>query len=337
MNTDTIAIDAVSPKVLHSTDELRLAGCEAWKNANRCIGRAHYASLEVLDARDLRRPSEIFDALFHHIKFATNHGAIKSVLSIFKEKTPDENAVRILSHQLIRYAGFTLKDGQILGDPASVSITRFALKLGWEPATFTAFTVLPIILQMPDGNIYWKEIPKELVLEAPIIHPEFNWFKNLGMKWYAVPIISDMLFDTGSQQFNAAPFNGHYMGTEIGARNLADTDRYNMLPIIAEKMGLDTKKNYTLWKDRALVELNTAVLYSYNEAGIRITDHHTESLRHCAWEAKEERKGCPISGDWSWLVPPMSGSTSPIFHKSYDDRIKKPGFFPQKTAIIDEA
>jgi nitric oxide synthase oxygenase domain/subunit len=32
---------------------------------------------------------------------------------------------------------------------------------------------------------------------------------------------------------------------------------------IAEKMGLDTKKSSSLWKDRALVEINIAVLYSY--------------------------------------------------------------------------
>lgn len=28
-------------------------------------------------------------------------------------------------------------------------------------------------------------------------------------------------------------------------------------------MGLDTKKSSSLWKDRALVEINIAVLYSY--------------------------------------------------------------------------
>lgn len=36
----------------------------------------------------------------------------------------------------------------------------------------------------------------------------------------------------------------------------------NLQPI-AEKMGLDTKKSSSLWKDRALVEINIAVLYSY--------------------------------------------------------------------------
>jgi len=336
VNSTTLAFEAVQPHLLASTHELRIAGSLAWKNANKCIGRAHHASLDVLDARSCVTTAQIFDALFYHISYATNNGAIKSVLTLLQEDTVDQKGLRIVNHQLIRYAGHKLDDdGKILGDPASVEFTIFAKKLGWEPKNPSPFNVLPIIIQMADGTFYWKEIPQELILEVPIIHPTFKWFNELKLKWYAIPIISDMLFDTGAQQFSAAPFNGHYMGTEIGARNLADTDRYNMLPTIAHKMGLDTKMNYSLWKDRALVELNTAVLYSYQEAGVRITDHHTESVRHCAWEEKERKSGCPVSGDWSWLVPPISGSSSPIFHREYENEIKKPGFFPRKNNVTD--
>ena len=64
------------------------------------------------------------------------------------------------------------------------------------------------------------------------------------------------------------------MGTEIGARNLADADRYNQLPAVAECFGLDTSNERTLWRDRALVELNRAVLYSFDKAGISVGDHH---------------------------------------------------------------
>jgi nitric oxide synthase oxygenase domain/subunit len=71
-----------------------------------------------------------------------------------------------------------------------------------------------------------------------------------------------MMLDVGGLEFTACPFNGWYMGTEIG-RDLADINRYNKLPIIAEKMGLDTMTNMSLWKDRALIELNYAILYSF--------------------------------------------------------------------------
>lgn len=40
-----------------------------------------------------------------------------------------------------------------------------------------------------------------------------------------------MLFDIGGLEFTAAPFNGWYMGTEIGVRDFCDENRFNMLPV----------------------------------------------------------------------------------------------------------
>ena len=37
-----------------------------------------------------------------------------------------------------------------------------------------------------------------------------------------------MSLDCGGLEYTAIPFNGWYMGTEIGARDLCDTGRYNM-------------------------------------------------------------------------------------------------------------
>ena len=89
------------------------------------------------------------------------------------------------------------------------------------------------------------------------------------------------------------------MGAEIGARNLADADRYNMLPVVAARLGLDTTRESTLWRDRALVELNIAVLWSFEQAGIRISDHHTESRRFLTHIAREERAGRDVPADWT--------------------------------------
>lgn len=40
-----------------------------------------------------------------------------------------------------------------------------------------------------------------------------------------------MMFDCGGLQFTAAPFNGWYMSTEIGCRDLCDVQRYNMMEV----------------------------------------------------------------------------------------------------------
>lgn len=63
------------------------------------------------------------------------------------------------------------------------------------------------------------------------IYYRYNWFEDLGMKWYTVPGVSNMMFDCGGIQFTAAPFNGWYLSTEIGCRDLCDTHRYNMLEV----------------------------------------------------------------------------------------------------------
>lgn len=58
-----------------------------------------------------------------------------------------------------------------------------------------------------------------------------SWFEDLGLRWYALPAVSNMMFDCGGLQFTAAPFNGWYMSTEIGCRDLCDTQRLNMLEV----------------------------------------------------------------------------------------------------------
>ena len=92
--------------------------------------------------------------------------------------------------------------------------------------------------------------------------------------------------------------NGWYMGTEIGARNLADAYRYNLLPKIAKKMGCYHADDARLWKDRALVELNIAVLHSFRQAGATIVDHHTASQEFLKFiEQEHERGRCADNSD----------------------------------------
>jgi nitric-oxide synthase, bacterial len=142
-----------------------------------------------------------------------------------------------------------------------------------------------------------------------------------------VPAISNMRMSIGGISYPLAPFNGWYLGTEIGARNLADGDRYNLLPLIAKAMGLDTMTERSLWRDRALVELNRAVLWSFDRIGARISDHHTESqhfINHCT---REERAGRAVPADWSWIVPPISGGATPVFHRYYAELDLRPNFY----------
>lgn len=57
----------------------------------------------------------------------------------------------------------------------------------------------------------------------------FPWLAEMGIRWYGLPAVSCIMFDCGGLEFTAAPFNGWFMGTEIGARDLCDVQRYNLL------------------------------------------------------------------------------------------------------------
>ncbi|MDR6224364.1 nitric oxide synthase oxygenase [Desmospora profundinema] len=311
----------------HTFEELEHGAKMAWRNSNRCIGRLFWHSLHVFDARHLRREEDIFRALCRHIETATNNGKIRPTITIFKPAIQGSRQTRIWNHQLIRYAGYETKYGTV-GDPASIPFTRHCQSLGWE-GEGTHFDLLPLVIQVGDQKPRWFELPKEIILEVPIRHPGYPWFEDLGVQWYAVPIISDMRLEIGGIQYTAAPFNGWYMGTEIGARNLADTGRYNLLPQVAERMGLTTRNQSTLWKDKALVELNAAVLHSFKEAGVSIVDHHTAAQQFKLFENKEQENGRKVTGDWTWLIPPVSPATTHIFHHQYQDEILTPNYYYQ--------
>jgi nitric-oxide synthase len=309
---------AASGTYEHTPAELAFGARVAWRNSARCIGRLYWNNLTVRDLRHVLHPDDVAQQCFEHLRLATNDGRIRPVITVFAPDRPGRPAPRLLAEQLIRYAD----------DPLSASRAALAKDLGWKGGN-NAFEVLPLLVQAaPDRRPEFYEVPEDAVLEVPLTHPLHPGFAELGLRWYAVPAVCDMSLEIGGITYPAAPFNGWYMGTEIGSRNLGDTDRYDQLPVIADLFGLDTSSERTLWRDRALVELNLAVLHSYGQAGVTIADHHTESTRFLAHIERERKSGRPVPTDWSWIVPPLSGSATAVFHRYYDppDEHQRPAF-----------
>jgi nitric-oxide synthase len=58
-----------------------------------------------------------------------------------------------------------------------------------------------------------------------------------------------------------------YAVTEI-VRNLTDEGRYNVSAEVAACLGLDTRQESKLWRDRAMVEIAVAVMHGFKEAGM---------------------------------------------------------------------
>nr|WP_052847580.1 nitric oxide synthase oxygenase [Streptomyces avicenniae] len=310
----------------HTGAELQFGARVAWRNASRCIGRLYWKSLRVLDRRTAVTADEIFDGMREHLRLATNEGRIRPVISVFAPATPYREAPRVWNSQLIRYAGYRDASGGTIGDGAHTAFTDLVRQLGWQ-APGGWFDVLPLVIQTHGDKPQLYDVPPELILEVPLTHPTLPAFDELGLRWHAVPAISNMRLSIGGIDYPLAPFNGWYMGTEIGARNLVDADRYDLLPVMAGLLGLDTSDETTLWRDRALVELNVAVLHSFTRAGVKISDHHTESRRFLTHIEREEAQGRVVPADWSWIVPPVSGGLTPVYHRYYDEADLLPNFF----------
>ena len=310
----------------HTPEELAFAARVAWRNSSRCIGRLYWRSLRVRDRRQVNTADQIAAECSGHLREATNGGRIRPVITVFAPDAPGQPGPRIVNSQLIGYAGHQV-GGSVIGDPAHLEITRLARELGWPGGDPPGrFDLLPLVVQASGLPPAWFELPRDAVLEVPLHHPDLSWFRELQLRWYAVPVISDMYLEAGGIRYPAAPFNGWYMCTEIGSRDFGDVDRYNQLPEVAARMGLAVSDLRTLWKDRAVTELNAAVLHSYEMSGVKIADHHTESERFLAHVEQEQRHGRRCPADWSWIVPPTAGSTTPVFHRSYDDFDASPNF-----------
>lgn len=310
----------------HTYNELSYGAKLAWRNSNRCIGRLFWRSLQLIDARHLTQPEEIFKATQNQLSIAYNNGKIKPLITVFKPKTPDgRTPIKFRNHQITSYAGYTTKEGDVIGDPKMIAFTEECLALGWK-GKGTPFDLLPVIIEIDEKTCHLFPLESKHVNEINIIHPDYLWFAELGIKWYAVPTISNMSLIIGGIEYPAAPFNGWYMVTEIACRNLGDKDRYNLLEKIAVKMGLSTNRHSKFWKDRALLELNTAVYHSYQQAGVTLVDHHTASEEFTKFVTQEQRNNRKVTADWSWIVPPLSSSTMEVFHQEYEDDMVMPNF-----------
>ena len=287
--------------------ELTWGAKVAWRNSVRCVGRLYWEALEVRDLRGLATPQAVYEALLRHLDDAFCGGHIRPVISVFGP------GVRLHNPQLIRYAD----------DPLNAPFVEKLRQHGWQPSG-ARFEVLPLLLEV-GGQRELFPLPPQAVQEVAITHPDCPGIGALGLRWHALPVISDMQLELGGLLLPCA-FNGWYVQTEIAARDLADADRYDQLPAVARALGLDTRRERTLWRDRALVELNVAVLHSFDAAGVKLADHHTVTAHHVRFEEREARAGRAVRGQWSWLVPPLSPATTPLWGRSYRGREQSPHF-----------
>lgn len=315
----------------HTPDELAFGARVAWRNSATCVGRLFWKSLEVLDCRDLTEPDQMAAAMMEHLRLVNRANRVPSVISVFAPVRGRTTPAYVENGQLVQYAGYTKSSGVTIGDPKTVELTRTALALGWRPADGEhAFNVLPVIIHDATGARSAYCLPADCYREVHLHHPHEPRLKNLGLRWYAVPVVSDMILTIGGIDYPCAPFNGHYVATEIASRNLVDPFRYDLIETIGEALGVD--RSDRLWKDVVLTELNRAVLHTFEDDKISICDHHTAAEWFVAFTQNEHAAGRRTSADWAWIVPPQAAAACPTFHLEMTDRREVPNFYRSRAA-----
>ena len=312
----------------HTPEELAFGARIAWRNHARCIGRSLWSTLEVLDLRDVTDPDAIAERTFEQMRRADRDGKVQSTISIFPPAGPGASPCFIESDQVLQYAGY-IAGSEVIGDQRNIEITRIARMLGWSPPMEQGpFDLLPLVIRDTHGNRRIYDIPSDVAREVRIRHPDFPAFDKLDLRWYAVPCVSGMILTIGGIDYPCAPFNGFYMATEIASRNFADENRYDMLTPAAQAFGFATHASRDVfWKDRTLIELNRAVLHSYQRAGVTIIDHHSASEQYMVFDRRERAAGRPPSADWAWIVPPQASAGCPVFHLPMNDLATVPNFY----------
>jgi nitric-oxide synthase len=319
----------------HTPDELAFGARVAWRNHARCIGRLFWRSLEVFDCRGITDPEAMAGRIVEHMAFARGTGTIRSAISIFAPVRGDALPAYVESRQIAQYAGHTLEDGRILGDPITAEATRTALALGWHPPSAPGmFDLLPFAIRDTRDRRLLFELPSHAVQQVAIDHPAHPGLSQLGLHWYTVPCVSSMILSIGGIDYPCAPFNGFYMGTEIASRNFCDERRYDLFAPVAEALGI--AREGPVWKDRVLTELNLAVLHSFRRDGVTIVDHHEASAQYMDFIQREAADGRIPSGNWSWIVPPQAGSACPVFHLAMRDRKMVPNYYDSRATDGDE-
>lgn len=310
----------------HTPEELAFGARIAWRNHANCIGRLHWKSLEVFDCRAITGPDMIAARLVEHLGQAQNGGRIRTIISIFAPVQGDKLPPWIESPQLVCYAGYSDDAAGVRGDPQNAELTRIVTQLGWQPPSRrTRFDILPMLLRDQSGRRQIYDLPAGSVQEVPITHPTIAAIGELGLKWYAVPVVSDTILTIGGIDYPCAPFNGFYMGTEIASRNFLDVPRYDLLEPLARAIGIDAQD--PLYRDRVALEINRAVLTSFREAGVAIVDHHEASEQFIAFAHREDAAGRFTSANWAWIVPPQSSAVCPVFHLPMRDYADVPNYY----------
>ena len=170
------------------------------------------------------RPSEVADECAAHLREATRGGRIRSTITVFAPDRPDRPGPRILNDQLVRYAGHRTSTRRRPRRRRAGGAHRPRAR----PRLAAARPARPLRRAAAADRRRRRRARRCTSCRATpcwrcrSCTPSSRGSPSSGCAGTRCPAISNMPLSIGGVTYPAAPFNGWYLGTEIGARNLAD-------------------------------------------------------------------------------------------------------------------
>jgi nitric oxide synthase oxygenase domain/subunit len=204
------SVERVGGTWLQTPQELEFGVRRAWRNSRKCIMRSHCEDLKLCDLRKITSSVQMAAELIEGVQKAFNQGSIRPTVFVFPPRTTNCRGPMIMNHQVLQLAGYEADDGSIVGDPASVELTKTIIDLGWKPPEVKSrWDVLPFVTMAEGDRPCIAELPTSLRKLVDIHHPQFPAeFKKLNLKWVPFPALTQLGFDIGGVQYTATPFVG---------------------------------------------------------------------------------------------------------------------------------
>ncbi len=267
-----------------TSEELLYGVRLAWRQSRGAFERPFWPEIAVRDVRHLDHPDDIAQAVFTHLELSYNGGTVRPLVTIFGADRADRVGPQLWNKELPTYAG---QRRAVL-----MNLLNSLNRMGWRTQG-DHYEVLPLVVECAGYAPQIYPIPPEKSLAVALVHPDYLWFKTLNLRWSALTAFSDRHLMIGGHYYRGVVVSGVQLSRAVAAV-LMEAEGESLLLRIAGYLRLDTQRETSLWRMKALTVLEEAILWSFERAGVTLMETSIAARRFAAFTEQERLAGRPV-------------------------------------------
>ncbi len=282
--------DEVQPQLLTESgyqptpEELAYGVRIAWRQSRNAFERPFWPDVAVRDVRHLHHPDDVAHAVFTHLELAYNGGAVRPLVTLFQADRANRPGPRLWNPALPLFSSQR--------HPQQAAFVAAITKLGWH-SSGDLYEVLPLVVECAGFAPQIYPVPPEKALAVALVHPEHLWFKTLNLRWNTLMAVADQPLWLAGQGDRSPLVSGVQLSRAVVAW-LQEAEGESLLLRIAGYLRLDTQRDASLWRLKAMTTLEEAVLWSFERAGVTVVETYSAARRFAAFVAAETAANRPL-------------------------------------------